>query len=61
MLVGVTGVYQGVMSSLKQWRRFKESRPNDSWYIGRERWDAIIFVPKKDVKIYGIGVYEKYE
>ena len=42
----------------KKFSRFREIRQGDSWYVGRDRWDAIIFQPNLNVKIYGIGVYE---
>ena len=61
VLVGVPGAQSASDGKIKQFRRFKETRANDSWYVGRERWDAIVFAPKSDVKIYGIGVYEKYD
>ena len=28
--------------NLKFWRRFRDTR-SDGWYIGRDRWDAVIF------------------
>jgi PHR domain len=30
---------------------------NDSWAIGSVSTDAIIFEAKRDVKVYGIGIY----
>lgn len=33
---------------------------SDGWYIGRDRWDAIIFQPSQNVRIYGIGIYEAH-
>ena len=41
-------------------KRFKDFKPSDSWYVGENKWDALIFIPKKDIKIYGIGLFEKH-
>ena len=46
-------------STLKFFKRFRDSRA-DGWYIGRDRWDAIAFQPRLDVKIFGVGIYEPY-
>lgn len=49
----------GVVSSLKFFKRFRDSR-NDGWYIGRDRWDAVTFAPRRNVRIFGAGIYEPY-
>lgn len=46
-------------SKPKYFKRFRDVR-NDGWYVGRDRWDAITLVPKKRVKIMGIGIFEAY-
>ena len=46
-------------SSVRWYRRFREIR-GDGWYIGRDRWDAVTFIPNRDVKIFGIGIFEPY-
>ena len=28
--------------------------------MGRDRWDALIFIPSKPIKVFGIGIYEKH-
>jgi hypothetical protein len=43
---------------IKKFKRFKEIRAGDSWYVGRERWDALAFIPKQNIKVFGIGLYE---
>ena len=39
--------------------RFRDVR-DDGWYIGRDRWDAIALQPRRDVKIFGNGIFEPY-
>lgn len=59
----LNGVYGGVEISMggaiKYFRRFRDVRA-DGWYMGRDRWDGVTFVPKKNVKIFGIGIFEAY-
>lgn len=43
----------------KFWRRYQESR-SDGWYIGRDRWDGIIFQTSRNIRIFGCGIYEGY-
>jgi PHR domain len=45
--------------ALKFFRRFRDVR-NDGWYIGRDRWDGVIFIAKRDVRIFGCGIFEPY-
>lgn len=47
------------MTQYKFWKRYLESR-NDGWYIGRDRWDGIIFQPTRDIRVYGCGIYEGF-
>lgn len=28
--------------------------------MGRDRWDAIIFAPNKNIKVFGIGIFDKH-
>lgn len=49
----------GSAVALKFFKRFRDSR-NDGWYIGRDRWDAVTFAPRRDVRICGAGIYEPY-
>jgi len=44
---------------LRFFKRFRDSR-GDGWYIGRDRWDAVTFIPKRDVRILGVGIFEPY-
>lgn len=43
----------------KFFKRFRDVR-QDGWYIGRDRWDAVAFTPRRDVRIFGAGVFEPY-
>lgn len=47
------------VSALKFFKRFRDVR-GDGWYIGRDRWDAVAFIPKRDVIIFGVGIFEPY-
>lgn len=29
-----------------------------SWNVGKGSWSAIVFIPKRDVVIYGVGITE---
>ncbi|TNV82399.1 hypothetical protein FGO68_gene10746 [Halteria grandinella] len=33
----------------------------EGWSVSKDKWDAIIFEPKKDVRIYGVGIYQQVE
>ena len=46
-------------SALRFFMRFRDVR-NDGWYIGRDRWDGVMFIPKRDVRIFGVGIFEPY-
>jgi len=43
---------------MRIFKRFSEIRAGDTWYIGRDRWDAIIYQTTKNIRVYGIGIYE---
>lgn len=45
---------------VKFFKRFRDTRLGDSWYVGRDRWDAIVFIPKEDCWVFGIGIFEMY-
>lgn len=32
----------------------------DGWYIGLDRWDAISFQPRRDVRVHGCGIFEPF-
>jgi hypothetical protein len=38
--------------------RYQSIRSGDYWYVGRDRWDAIAFIPNKTIKVVGLGLYE---
>ncbi len=46
-------------TALSWFKRFRDSR-GDGWYIGRDRWDSVTFIPKRDVRIFGCGIFEPY-
>lgn len=44
---------------MKWFKRFRDIRPDDStWNIGRGKWDAITVIPKRNMKVCGIGIFE---
>ena len=49
----------------RYFHRFYEVQ-NAGWIVGRrtggsnDRWDAVTFVPRRDVKIVGVGIFEDY-
>eukprot|EP00347_Sterkiella_histriomuscorum_P023363 403334928 len=53
-------IFQSEHSQLRKFRRFSDVRNGDSWYIGRERWDALVFQPNQNVRVYGIGLFEPF-
>lgn len=36
-------MFEAKHSQMRKFRRFTEVRNGDSWYIGRDRWDALVF------------------
>jgi PHR domain len=62
MVLGVlTAQIENIVSmrATKFFKRFRDTR-NDGWYIGRDRFDAVTFTPRVDVRIFGAGVFEPY-
>jgi hypothetical protein len=58
LLNGVPGMVVARGKQVKFFKRYREIRQGDSWYVGRDRWDAIIFKPNRNIRVYGLGVYE---
>lgn len=48
------------LGEFKFFRRFRDSRDSDKWNVGENKWDALFFIPNKDIKVFGMGVFEKY-
>lgn len=46
-------------NEIRFYDRYKAIK-DDGWYIGRDRWDAIIFIPNREVRIFGVGIFEPY-
>jgi hypothetical protein len=49
-------------STLQFYSRFPRVKDNDYHYTGRgsSYWDAICFVPKKNIKVFGVAIYKIY-
>jgi hypothetical protein len=46
-------------TQLRFFKRFRDVR-GDGWYIGKDRWDAVTYIPKRDVRVFGVGIFEPY-
>ncbi len=47
-------------ANISYFSRFHGIREDHHWYQGRERWDAITFIPREDITFVGFGLYEIY-
>lgn len=45
---------------LKFFKRFSTIKEGDSWYVGPNSCDALVFIPNKNIRVFGLGVYEKH-
>jgi hypothetical protein len=45
---------------IRVFKRFRDVK-NDGWYIGRDRWDAVTFIPTRNVVIRGVLIFEPYQ
>jgi hypothetical protein len=60
-LFGVVANALGLSSNpIRFFKRFKDFKPTDSWYVGEGKWDAILFIPTKTIRVFGIGIFEKH-
>ncbi|TNV83833.1 hypothetical protein FGO68_gene5627 [Halteria grandinella] len=41
-------------------KRFVSLRGGDSWYVGFEKWDALKFIPNRDIVVHGTGLFERH-
>jgi len=57
LLVGVPSADQE-SSVTKSYKRFRDFKVSDYWYVGRDRWDAIMFIPNKPIRVMGFGIFE---
>ncbi len=32
-----------------------------NWGIGKDKWDALIFEPKRDIRVYAIAIHGPYD
>lgn len=39
-------------------KRFRDIREGDHWYVGKDRWDAMCFIPNQAIRVIGMGIYE---
>jgi len=45
---------------LKFFKRFRDFHTSNSWCVGHERWDGIKIIPSQNVRIFGMGLFEKH-
>jgi hypothetical protein len=49
-------------SSLKptQWQRFAEFYYTDYFYMNTRYWDAVVFIPKRNIVFFGWGLFANF-
>ena len=50
----------GAMGDPMMWIRFKNFGLRDYYYLSSRSWDAVAFVPKRDVVFFGFGIMSNY-
>jgi hypothetical protein len=43
-----------------QWLRFSEFYYTDYFYMNTRYWDAVVFIPKRNIIFYGWGVFANF-
>jgi hypothetical protein len=43
------------LSSVKSFERAAEA--GGAWSVGKDKWDALIFEAKRDIRVYAIGIH----
>ena len=43
-----------------KWMRFKDWTTSDYYYMSCNYWDAVIFIPKRDIEFCGFGLWVNY-
>lgn len=60
-LVGLISSVAAVsFGTFKYFKRFKDFKTSGSWVTGEDKWDALIITPSKNVRVFGIGVFESH-
>lgn len=47
-------------STFVKWVRFPDFYTTDYFYMETHNWDAVTFVPKRNVKFFGFGIFASY-
>lgn len=47
-------------NDFKFYNRFTDFKANDDWSVGSTQWDALLIIPKVNLTIYGVGVFQEY-
>lgn len=45
---------------LRFFKRYSDARSGGSWSVRRDGWDGIRFIPNRDIKVFGMGLFERY-
>ncbi len=45
---------------IKKFKRFANHRDGDTWHVGPNSCDALVWIPTKPIRVFGIMLYEKY-
>jgi len=53
-------VAAGSNAACTKWVRFPEFYLTDYFYMNTRYWDAVVFVPKRNVMFFGFGVMANY-
>lgn len=56
-VVGADAMLKG--GKMRWWQRFTDIR-NSTWSVSHNRWDGIVFKPTRDIKVFGMGIFERH-
>ena len=45
---------------LSFFKRFRDFHTSNSWCVGHQRWDGVKFIPNQNIKVYGMGLFERH-
>ena len=45
--------------AIKRFKRFSNHREGDTWHVGPNSCDALVWIPNKPIRVFGIMLYER--
>ena len=51
---------EGIVAEPKEWIRFQDFYLTDYYYMSSSYWDAVVFIPKRDIWFFGFGLFSNY-